>query len=147
MKRISRQSGTSRAKASTAAGTLERQQRAAGEILDLDLLGDMGAKMRLVGLLAGGIDHQDQMIAGIGHHQIVQDPARLICEQGIARAAGGEPGDVGGDDPLQRRREAAAPGFAVRRSWPIWETSKSPAWLRVCRCSVMMPVGYWTGMS
>ena len=87
---------------------LERQQGARGEILDLDLFGDMGAQMRLIGLLAGGIDHQDQVIAGIGHHEIVEDAARFIGEEGIARAAGGKPGDIGGDDPLQRRREAAA---------------------------------------
>ena len=30
--------------------------------------------------------------------------------------------------------------------WPMWETSKRPAFSRVQLCSAMMPVGYCTGM-
>src|SRR5690242_134229 len=30
---------------------------------------------------------------------------------------------------------------------PMCETSKRPAWVRVRRCSSMVPAGYWTGIS
>ena len=34
-----------------------------------------------------------------------------------------------------------------RNAGPMCETSNSPAWLRVQRCSFMTPSAYWTGMS
>ena len=40
-----------------------------------------------VGGLAGGVDDDEQMIAAIGKHQVVEDPARVIGQQAIALAA------------------------------------------------------------
>ena len=35
----------------------------------------MRAQMRLVGGLAGGVDDQEQVVAEIGHHQVVENAA------------------------------------------------------------------------
>ena len=41
----------------------------------------------------------------------------------------------------------AAWSLARKTAWPICDTSKSPAWRRVCRCSLRMPSGYCRGMA
>ncbi len=35
----------------------------------------------------------------------------------------------------------------LTRISPMWLTSNSPTLVRTATCSLMMPVGYWTGMS
>ena len=64
----------------------------------------MLAQMRLVGVLAGGIDDQEQMVAEIRDHQIVQDAAVDIGELGIALPACGQRQDVLRHHLLQRKR-------------------------------------------
>ena len=56
---------------------LQRDQRAVGERIDDAGVGEIRAQMRLVLGLAGGVDDQEQMIAEIGDHQIVEKAA--IC--------------------------------------------------------------------
>ena len=62
----------------------------------------MLAKMRLVGVLAGGVDHQEQMAAEIGHHQIVENAACAIGELGVALPPRRNGEDVLRHQPLQR---------------------------------------------
>src|SRR5215472_3758794 len=90
---------------------LEGEQRARGQVLDHDFGADMGPEMRLVRLLAGGVDHQDQVISGIGHHEIVEDSPGPIGEEGIAHASRGKPGNIGGDDTLQGHRRCRPSGL------------------------------------
>ena len=54
---------------------LQRDQRAIGKRLDHADIRQVGAQMRLVRGLAGGVDHQEQMVAEIRHHQIVENAA------------------------------------------------------------------------
>jgi hypothetical protein len=62
----------------------------------------MRAQMHDILGLAQGIDDEKEMIAKIGYHQIVNDPAGFRCEYGIALASRGEPENIGGDQPFQR---------------------------------------------
>ena len=59
--------------------------------------------MRLVGLLAGGIDHQEQMASEIRHHQVVENPPGLIGELGVALPSRRDAGNVLRHQPLQRQ--------------------------------------------
>ena len=46
------------------------------------------------------------------------------------------------------RVSSAAAAFApTKRTWPMWDTSNSPASALVCLCSAITPAGYCTGMS
>jgi hypothetical protein len=62
----------------------------------------MPAQMRLVGVLAGGIDHQEQMVAEIRDHQIVENAAALVRELRIALPSGRDGDHVLRHQPLQR---------------------------------------------
>ena len=70
---------------------LQRQQRAVAQFLDLDLVGQMLPQMRDVVILAAGIDDQHQVIAGVGHHEIVEDAALVVGELGVALRPGVRP--------------------------------------------------------
>ena len=59
-------------------------------------------QVREVGVLAGGIDHQQEMIARAGHHQVVEHAAGIVGELGVALLAGLEARDVGRHQALQR---------------------------------------------
>ncbi len=82
--------------------TLQGQKPAREHRLDLAGRGEVLLQMCEVGVLAGGIDHQQEMIARAGHHEIVEDAAALVGELGVALLAGFEAGDVGRHQPLQR---------------------------------------------
>ena len=73
---------------------------------------DAGRQRRLdqgeVLLLARGVHHQEQPVAEVGHHEVVEDAARHRGEQGVALPAGLEPAHVGRGQRLQRRRRALA---------------------------------------
>jgi hypothetical protein len=60
---------------------LQRHQGAAGEGLDVTCVRQMSPQMRLVSLLAGGIHHQHEMVALIGHHEVVENAPGRIGEQ------------------------------------------------------------------
>ena len=57
--------------------------RSASDSIDAGIR-EMRAQMRLVLGLAGGIDHQEQMVAEIRHHQIVENAAGGIGELRVA---------------------------------------------------------------
>ena len=83
-------------------------------------VGQMRAQMRLVLGLAGGVDHQEQMVAEIRHHQIVENAAVVIGELGVALPARRNRDDVLRHQPLQRQRGVLdLAGFrAAARSGP-----------------------------
>ncbi len=66
---------------------LQRDQRAIGQRLDDADIGQMRAQMRFVVGLAGGVDHQKQMVAEIGHHQVVENAAVRVGELRVALPA------------------------------------------------------------
>ena len=128
---------------------LQRDQRAIGQRLDDAAIREMRAQMRLVLGLAGGVDHQEQMVAEIRDHQIVENAAVVIGELRVALPARRNRHDVLRHQPLQRaaRRPRPCRISARSASWPICETSNRPAAARVCRCSFSTPAAYCTGMS
>ncbi len=89
-------------------GPLQSEQGTLVEILDLDIAGDVGAQMRLVVFLAGGIHHQHQMIAKVGHHEVVEDAAGLVGEKGVARLRLAQPRNIGCHHALERAGGIAA---------------------------------------
>ena len=54
----------------------------------------MRAQVRHVGVLARGVDDEEQVVAEIRHHQVIEDAAIFVGELGIALAAGGDGHDV-----------------------------------------------------
>ena len=57
---------------------------------------------------AGGVHDQEQVVALIGDHQVVKDPAALVREQPVALTAPRQPLDIGGNQRLQRLRRTLA---------------------------------------
>ena len=61
--------------------------------IDVADIGEVCAQMRHLPSLASGIDDEKEMVAEIGHHEIVDDPASFRCEYwrpwGSARISAG----------------------------------------------------------
>ena len=68
--------------------------------------------MRDIGDLAGRIDHHKQMIAPVGEHQIIQNPAGVIGQQPIALSSGPKPQHIDRHQAFecQAQRGKIAPG-------------------------------------
>ncbi len=60
--------------------------------------------MRFVGGLAGGVDHQEQVIAEIRDHQVVQNAAGPVGELGVALPSRRNRKDVLRHQAFQRQR-------------------------------------------
>ena len=58
--------------------------------------------MRNICVLAGRIDHKEQMITAIGEHKIIQNAALIIGEQAIALPPFAQPGHIHRHQFLQR---------------------------------------------
>ena len=71
--------------------------------------------MRLVRILARGIDHQQQVIAEIGNHAVVEDAASGIGEETIALAPRLETQHVDGHQRFQRKRRVFKAGAGKKR--------------------------------
>ena len=91
---------------------LQGQKPAREHRLDLAARGEVLLQVREVGVLAGGVDHHQQVIAGTGHHQIIEDAAGVVGELGVALLAGLQARDVAGH---QRSR---SPWPRSARAWP-----------------------------
>ena len=50
--------------------------------------------MRQIGCLAGGIDDEQQMIAAVGYHDVVQNSTGLVRQQRVALPPGGKADNV-----------------------------------------------------
>jgi hypothetical protein len=61
-----------------------------------------------VGRLAGRVDHQEQTVAEVGHHEVVEDAAGGVGEEGIALAPDAEADHVDRHHGLQPGRRARA---------------------------------------
>ena len=97
-------------------GPLQRDQRAVGERFDLADVRQAGAQTRLIRRLAGSVDHQEQMVAEIRHHQVVENAAVAGGELGIALPARGYRHDILRYQPFQRQRGILDPaGFRAQR--------------------------------
>ncbi len=99
--------GASRAITAARLGPLQSQQRAVVELghhLVRQAVGEMGQ----VGGAARRVDHQMQPALGSRHHQVVDDAARLVGQQGVAHPTDRQALDVAGHQPLERRRGALA---------------------------------------
>ena len=60
--------------------------------------------MRDVGVLAGGVDDEEEVVAAVGDHQVVEDAAGLVGEEGIALASFLQARDADRDQRLQGER-------------------------------------------
>ena len=63
---------------------------------------EMFLEKRLVLGLAGGVDHQKQMIAKIRHHEVVENAAGFVGEQGVALPPRRQRQNVLRHQPFQR---------------------------------------------
>ncbi len=70
-------------------GPLQRDQRAIRQRLDNAGVGKVLAQMRFIGGLAGRVDHKEQVVAKIRHHEIVEDAAGIVGELRVALPAWG----------------------------------------------------------
>ena len=66
--------------------------------------GEPGFQQRQIVLLASGVHHQQQMVAAIGDHQIVADPATLTREHGVALPPLRQVQNVDGHERLESPR-------------------------------------------
>ena len=87
---------------------LQCEQRALGQRLDQAAGREVGAQVRGVGLLAGGVDHQEQVVGAARHHQVVEDAAGVVGEEGVALLARSQADDVDRNQRLQRGRGVVA---------------------------------------
>ncbi|MDT4843046.1 hypothetical protein FQZ97_769640 [compost metagenome] len=85
-------------------GPLQGQQGAGLEQrFDLALAGQVLAQMGQVLVLAGGVDHQEQLVLGqAGDHQVVEDAALGVGEQRVALGAHRQVEDVHRHQAFQR---------------------------------------------
>jgi hypothetical protein len=58
--------------------------------------------MRDIGGLAGGIDHDEHMIAPVGQHQVIQNTPRVVGEHAIALPHRTQPQQIHGHERLHR---------------------------------------------
>ena len=66
---------------------LQRDENTLLRHINVADIGQVCAQMRHIPGLARGIDDEKEMVAEIGHHEIVDDPASFRCEYGIALAS------------------------------------------------------------
>ena len=83
-------------------GALQGQQGPVGDVLDGDALEPRQPGQVVSG--AGGVDHQQEPVAVMGDHQVVEDPAPLVGEESVALPVLGQAEDAGRDQGLQRGR-------------------------------------------
>ena len=79
---------------------LKGQQRAVRVALDVGE-GEVPGQVQGVRVLAAGVGDDDEVAAVVGHHEVVEDAARLVEQQRVALAAGGEALDVGRHERLE----------------------------------------------
>ena len=96
-------------------GALQGEQGAVLVQVELHAGGEVGGDVGEVGVLAAGVDHQEQALAAeVGDHQVVDDAAGLVGQQGVALAAGLQAEHVAGDQAFEcgRSRGAGQRGLA-----------------------------------
>ncbi len=98
-----------------------------------------------VGVDPAGVDDQQQVVVGepVGDQVVDGAAARRRAAACTGRWPGADPVEVVGERALQELAACPAPRSS---SWPMCETSNTPACARTARCSGMMP-SYCTGIS
>jgi hypothetical protein len=89
-----------------------QRKKGAIERLDPASLAKGRLQMREIGGLAGSVDHEQQVVAAVGGHQVVEDAARFVGEKGVALPALGKAEDVHGDQPLKGEGRVVDPARA-----------------------------------
>ena len=84
------------------ARALQRQQRALGHRQHLAAVADVGDQVLDVGGLAAGVDHQQQVVLAPRDHQVVEDAAAGVGEEGVALLADGQAEHVHRHQRFQR---------------------------------------------
>ena len=79
-----------------------QRQKPAVERLDLADPAERGPQVREIVRLARGVDDQEQVVAAIGEHQVVEDAARIVGEEPVALPPLAEGEHVHRDQPFQR---------------------------------------------
>ena len=87
---------------------LQRQQCAFRLGDDLAARADAGLQVGDVGVLAAGVDHQEQVVLAAGDHQVVAQAAGVVGEEGVALLEQAQAGDVLRHQRFQRRRGVVA---------------------------------------
>ncbi len=85
------------------ARSLQGDQRAV-EQRDLAGVADMLLQVREIGILAGGVDDDEEVVAEMGDHQVVENAAVVIGEETVALATFRETEDIDGNERFQRKR-------------------------------------------
>ena len=70
--------------------------------------------MSEVPFLAGGIDDQKKVIAPVGHHQVVDDAALIVGQDGVTGSSFAQSLDVARHQRFQRRRRPGPPVVAFQ---------------------------------
>ena len=87
--------------------------------LDLATADNSARRCSSSACLARSVDHEQQMVAAVGDHQIVENAALRIGEEGIALPSGLQPEDVHRNKPFERRRRIGeASGLRPQRDLP-----------------------------
>jgi hypothetical protein len=83
-------------------GPLQRQQGAPRMLLQRHVGRQVLGQIVRIEVFAARIAHHDEPVAVIGHHDVVDDPARFVQQQRVALPARFEALDVAGDDEFER---------------------------------------------
>ncbi len=83
---------------------LQGDEAPVAQFLDLAIGRKVLAQMGDVLRLAGGVHHQEEVIAAIGEHQVVEDAALGVGEEAVALAARLQPEHIDRHQPFERQR-------------------------------------------
>jgi hypothetical protein len=56
-----------------------------------------------IGILAGGVDDDEEVVVEMGDHQVVEDGAIVVGEEAVALAAFGETENIDGNEAFERK--------------------------------------------
>ena len=79
-----------------------KRDQGAIEPYDVAVARKLQREVCFVRLLVGGIDDEQKVIAAVGNHQIIDDAALIVGQDGVALPARLEPQNFNRNKPLQR---------------------------------------------
>ena len=102
-------------------------------------LRQMRGDMAEIMFLPAGIHHEENPVAQIGEHEIIQDAAAWRCQQPIALPPRLQPRNIGGGQRFKRRRGAFTAQFGLAHMGNIKKRGGAPAMqmLRHDACRVL----------
>jgi hypothetical protein len=121
---------------------LQGQQGLLGQGDDLAALADAGLDVGDVGHLAGAVDDDEQVLAAVDEHQVVEDAALVIEQQAVALLVQAQADHV---DRHQGFEGGGGVGADQAQLAHVRDVEQAGG-ARVCRCSAIRPAGYCTGM-